>query len=71
MSGVYTADPRRNPQAKKYDRLDYSEMEILAKAGAQVLHPDALSPVRARGIPVLIKNTFAPHESGTIIIGPQ
>lgn len=71
VSGVYCSDPRQNPEAKKYDYLSHTEMTVLAKGGAQVFHPDALHPVRNRGIPVIIKNTFAPHEQGTVIPGPR
>lgn len=71
VPGVYCSDPRINDGAKRYDYLSYAEMNLLAKAGAQVFHPDALHPVRNRGIPVVIKNTFAPHEQGTVILGSR
>lgn len=38
VDGVYTADPRKIPEAKKLDEITYDEMLELATLGAQVLH---------------------------------
>ena len=35
--------------------------------GAKVLHPAAIAPAVAKGIPLLVKNTFRPHVPGTLI----
>lgn len=42
VDGIYTADPRIIPEAKKIDRIDYEDMLRLAKGGSQVLHSRAV-----------------------------
>ena len=39
VDGVYTADPRLVPDARKLDRIAYDEMAELAWRGAKVMHP--------------------------------
>ena len=67
VSGILMADPRivENPQA--ISQVTYDELRELSYAGAQVLHPDTIFPVRDKGIPVNIRNTNAPNEPGTMI----
>ncbi len=67
VSGILMADPRivENPQA--ISQVTYDELRELSYAGAQVLHPDTIFPVRDKGIPVNIRNTNAPSEPGTMI----
>ncbi len=48
-------------------RLGYAEAFALAARGAKVLHPKAIEPARAAGIPILVRNTFAPERPGTWI----
>jgi len=68
VSGFMIADPRviNNPQA--IDTITYRELRELAYMGASVLHEDAIFPVRKEGIPINIKNTNAPEDSGTWIV---
>ncbi len=47
--------------------LSYGEAEELAYFGARVLHPQTLSPAKAAGIPVVLKNTLNPAAPGTLI----
>ncbi len=67
VAGVYTHDPRMHRSAMHYHMMSYDELERVAKNGARVFHVDAIRPVREQGIPTIIKNTFAPHEFGTLI----
>lgn len=67
VDGVFTADPRADPRATLLRELTYAEATRLAESGARVLHPRCLEPVRDRRIPVLLRNTFAPHAQGTRI----
>jgi aspartokinase/homoserine dehydrogenase 1 len=39
----------------------------LSHFGAKVIYPPTIQPVRSKGIPTWIKNTFAPQDSGTVI----
>ena len=67
VDGVLSADPRRVPDAKVIDSLSYSEAMELAYFGAKVLHPQTMAPAVGRGIPIWIRNTFAPEQCGTLI----
>ena len=67
VDGVMTADPRRDPDAVLLPWLSYEEAYELAARGAKVLHPKAVEPAKEAGIPILVRNTFAPHRSGTTI----
>lgn len=67
--GVYTADPRRVPEAFPIRSLKYDEAAELAYFGAQVLHPSAMVPCIDDNIPVYVRNIFNPSFEGTIIQG--
>lgn len=67
VDGLHTADPRLVPEARSVPAASYREAAELAFFGAKVLHPKTLSPVMQCGIPLWIRNTFAPQNSGTKI----
>jgi bifunctional aspartokinase / homoserine dehydrogenase 1 len=67
VDGVKTADPRLVPEARTIPQISYSEAAELAYFGAKVLHPNTLRPVRAAGVAVWIRNSFAPEKPGTRI----
>ena len=67
VDGVLSADPRRVPDATVIDSLSYSEAMELAYFGAKVLHPQTMAPAVGDGIPIWIRNTFAPQKPGTLI----
>jgi aspartokinase/homoserine dehydrogenase 1 len=67
VDGVLSADPRRAPGATVIDSMSYEEAMELAYFGAKVLHPQTMAPAVAKGIPIRIKNTFAPDRAGTLI----
>jgi len=67
--GVYTADPRRVPEAFPIKSLKYDEAMELAYFGAQVLHPSAMEPCIDGAIPVYVRNIFNPAFEGTVITG--
>jgi aspartate kinase len=50
VDGVYSADPRVVPEARKLERLDYDTMQEMAAAGARVLNAQAVEFARAAGI---------------------
>ena len=68
VSGFLIADPRVIPDSKVITTITYKELRELSYMGASVLHEDAIFPVRAKGIPINIKNTNAPEDSGTLIV---
>jgi aspartokinase/homoserine dehydrogenase 1 len=67
VDGVLSADPRRVPDAKVIDSLSYNEAMELAYFGAKVIHPQTMAPAVGRGIPIWIRNTFAPGKPGSLI----
>jgi len=67
VDGVLSADPRRVPDATVIDSLSYNEAMELAYFGAKVIHPQTMAPAVGAGIPIWIRNTFAPHKPGTLI----
>jgi aspartokinase/homoserine dehydrogenase 1 len=67
VDGVYSADPRRVPDAIVIPELSYQEAAELAYFGAKVIHPNTMAPAIAKNITVWIKNSFTPEASGTRI----
>ncbi len=67
VSGMMTADPRLVPNARIIPQISYQEAMELSHFGAKVIYPPTIQPVMSQGIPVWIKNTFAPEDDGTII----
>lgn len=67
VSGMMTADPRIVPNVKIIPQISYQEAMELSHFGAKVIYPPTIQPVRAKGIPTWVKNTFAPQDYGTVI----
>ena len=67
VDGVFSADPRRVPEAVVIPELSYEEAAELAYFGAKVIHPSTMSPAIKHDITVWIKNTFKPDAPGTKI----
>jgi len=67
VSGFLIADPRIIHNPKTIKSITYKELRELAYMGATVLHEDAIFPVRKEGIPINIKNTNKPNDTGTYI----
>src|SRR5262249_28711225 len=67
VPGMFTANPRKVPDARLLLRLGYEEAQELATMGASVLQPRCIEPVRRHGIPLLIRWTQHPEREGTVI----
>lgn len=67
VSGMYTAHPAIVKQAKAIPEISYQEAMELSHFGAKVIYPPTLQPITEKKIPVYIKNTFKPEDSGTLI----
>jgi aspartokinase/homoserine dehydrogenase 1 len=67
VSGMMTADPRIVNAIKVIPNISYQEAMELSHFGAKVIYPPTIQPVMSKNIPVWIKNTFAPNETGTEI----
>ena len=68
VEGVYTADPRIVPEARKLDEISYDEMLELASVGAKVMHSRAVEVGGVYNIPMLVASSFK-EASGTLIHG--
>ncbi len=69
VSGFLVADPRIVDSPDVIEVITYRELRELAYMGASVLHEDAIFPVRSADIPINIRNTNAPEDGGTMIVG--
>ncbi len=67
VSGMMTADPRFVRNVRQISTITYREAMELSHFGAKVIYPPTIQPVMAKGIPILVKNTFEPEHLGTLI----
>ncbi|MBR5431257.1 MAG: aspartate kinase, partial [Bacteroidales bacterium] len=67
VDGFMTADPRIIKTSYVINELSYQEAMELCNFGAKVIYPPTLFPVRAKNIPIKVKNTFNPEAPGTVI----
>lgn len=71
VDGLMTADPRLVPAARPLRRIGFAGASALARFGARVLHPETIAPAVEAGIPVHLRNSLRPGDSGTIIGGEE
>ena len=67
VSGMFTSNPKIVKNSKPIKKLSYLEAIELSHFGAKVLYPPTVLPVLSKHIPLLIKNTLAPEDQGTLI----
>jgi aspartate kinase len=67
VDGVFTADPRIVPSARKLDRVSYEEMLELAACGAKILHLRCVEYARRYDIPIHVRSSFS-HLEGTWVV---
>ena len=67
VDGVFTADPRIVPTARKLDRVSYEEMLEMAASGAKILHLRCVEYARRYNMPVHVRSSFSTKE-GTWIM---
>jgi len=68
VEGVYTADPRFIPEARRLGEIGYEEMLELANYGAKVMHPRAVELGEFYNMPILVASSLS-DKAGTIIHG--
>jgi aspartate kinase len=68
VDGVFTADPRIVPNARRLDSVTYEEMLELAACGAKILHLRCVEYGRRYGIPIHVRSSFS-HKPGTSVTG--
>ncbi|VTP92003.1 bifunctional aspartate kinase/homoserine dehydrogenase I [Sphingobacterium daejeonense] len=67
VNGMLTADPRIVKKAFSLPLLSYTEAMELSYFGAKVIYPPTMVPAFMKKIPIVIRNTFQPKFSGTVI----
>ena len=66
VDGVYTADPRKVPKARKLKEITYDEMLDLATLGAGVLHNRSVEMAKKYGVPLVVRSSLNDSE-GTVV----
>jgi len=70
VDGVFTADPRIVPAARKRDRISYEEMLEMAACGAKILHLRCVEYARRYDIPIHVRSSFS-QKDGTWIVNDR
>ena len=68
VDGVYTADPRIVPNARRLDSVTYEEMLELAACGAKILHLRSVEYGRRYSVPIHVRSSFS-TKTGTTVKG--
>jgi uridylate kinase len=66
VDGVYAEDPKKNPNARRYDKITFSE--ILAK-DLRIMDPAAIALARDNGIPVIVFSIREPNAVTKVLSG--
>jgi len=67
VPGILSADPKQFDFAEMLPSLTYDSLYTLADAGAKVIHPKTILPLKTAAIPLHVKSFNAPNEPGTLI----
>ena len=68
VEGIYTADPRIEPHARRLDHVTYEEMLEMAAAGAKVLMLRCVEYARRYGVPIQVRSSYS-NKPGTLVSG--
>ena len=66
VDGIYTADPRKVPNARRLDKMDYDETLELASLGARVMHSRAVEIAKRFSVPFRVRSS-ADKSEGTLV----
>ena len=70
VDGVFTADPRIVPPARKLDKVSFEEMLELAAAGAKILHLRSVEYARRHNIPIHVRSSFSQLQGTWVVNDP-
>jgi aspartate kinase len=73
VPGIFTADPRKVPEARLLPEITADEMLELASLGAQVLHPRSVEIARNYGVKLRVRSSLEPLQAGsegTLMVSP-
>ena len=66
VDGVFTADPRVVPNARKIEEITYDEMLELATSGAKVLHSRSVEMAKKYGVQMVVRSSLNESEGTTV-----
>ncbi|MGB3465767.1 MAG: aspartate kinase, partial [Cyclobacteriaceae bacterium] len=67
VNGIMTADPRLVRSSHSISKISYEDAMELSHFGAKVIYPPSIQPVLDARIPIVIKNTLLPENTGTLV----
>jgi aspartate kinase len=67
VDGIYTTDPRIEPNARKLEKISYDEMLELASLGAKVLQNRSVEMAKKLNVNLVSRSSFTPEVEGTLI----
>ncbi len=67
VDGVYALDPRRYPDALRYERMDHRILAEMSSSGARVMHSRAVNLAAKYNLPFLILSSYEPEKGGTLV----
>ncbi|MBE7324041.1 aspartate kinase [Nocardioides sp. Y6] len=71
VDGVFTADPRIVPTARKLDRISHEEMLEMAASGAKILHLRCVEYARRYNMPIHVRSSFSTKEGTWVLPAPS
>ena len=71
VDGIYTADPRLIPEARRLSRIDSRDMLALSEAGSQVLHPESVRLAIRHGVDLRLLSSFVPGSGSMVCHLPE
>ncbi|MEU6716890.1 aspartate kinase [Nonomuraea sp. NPDC046802] len=70
VDGIFTADPRIVPAARKIPRISYDEMMEMAACGAKILHLRCVEYARRFNLPIHVRSSFSTREGTWVVSDP-
>jgi aspartate kinase len=67
VDGIYCSDPKKCRDAKKMEKMEYSEAKELAANGAKVLHLRSILLAEKNGVQLRVRSFHRPDEVGTVV----
>ncbi|GGP96866.1 aspartate kinase [Streptosporangium pseudovulgare] len=71
VDGIFTADPRIVPTARKIPRISYDEMMEMAACGAKILHLRCVEYARRFNLPIHVRSSFSTKEGTWVVSDPD
>ncbi|GAA3443092.1 aspartate kinase [Planomonospora venezuelensis] len=71
VDGVFTADPRVVPAARKIPRISYEEMMEMAACGSKILHLRCVEYARRFNLPIHVRSSFSTKEGTWVVSDPD